>query len=82
MAEVKTHFNFTPNGLGIGKTDSPLNITISNEQIDFVDNGVSVAYINGRMMYIESLEVLNSLLVGNHKIEKFNNEITLIKYSG
>jgi hypothetical protein len=82
MTKVNTYFDFSSNGLGIGKSDSPLQISISNEQIDFIDNGVAVAYINGKMMYIESLEILNSLLIGNHKIEKYNNEITLIKYSG
>jgi hypothetical protein len=29
-----------------------------------------------------SLEVLNSLIVGVHKIEKYNSDITLIKWVG
>lgn len=80
--EVSMYLTFDETGLNIGKTDSPLNITISNEQINFVDSGAIVAYINGQKMYIDSLEVLSSLVVGNHKIEKFNNEITLIKWVG
>lgn len=82
VTEIKTYFNFSSNGLNIGKSDSPLNINVSNDQIDFIDNGTVVAYINGQMMYIDSLQVLSSLIVGNHKIEKYNDSITLIKYSG
>lgn len=80
--DIYTSFQFDETGLKIGKTDSPLNIAISNEQIDFVNSGAIVAYINGQKMYINSLEVLTSLVVGNHKIEKFNDEITLIKWVG
>jgi hypothetical protein len=82
VLEIKTYFNFSSDGLNIGKSDSPLNINVSNDQIDFIDNGTIVAYINGQMMYIDSLQVLSSLIVGNHKIEKYNDSITLIKYSG
>jgi hypothetical protein len=94
MTEVKTYFDFSSDGLGIGKSDSPLQVVIDNNSLQFLNNGGgsndagfvprtnAVAYINGKMMYIESLEVLSYLLVGNHKIEKYNSEITLVKYSG
>lgn len=82
IEDMKTYFDFKENGLTIGKSNSPLNITISNQQMDFVDNGKVVAYVNGQKMYINSLEVLNSLLVGVHKIEKYNNEITLVRWVG
>ncbi|AYP68264.1 hypothetical protein PQE75_gp215 [Bacillus phage vB_BcoS-136] len=80
--EINAHFRFNQNGMNIGRSDSPLNITISNEQIDFVDNGNVVAYVNGQKMYITDIEVLESLIVGVHKIEKYNTEITLIKWVG
>jgi hypothetical protein len=79
---ISSYFNFTETGLGIGKSDSPLNISISNEQIDFMDSGAVVAFINGKKMYIDSLEVLSNIIMGVHKIEKYNNDITLIKWVG
>lgn len=82
IAEMHSYFRFDPSGLNIGKSDSPLQINISNEQMDFIDNGSVVAYVNGQKMYIDSLEVLTNLIVGNHKIEKYNSEITLIKWVG
>lgn len=82
IAEVHTYFDFSASGLNIGKSDSPLQINISNSQMDFTDNGVTVAYINGQKMYIDALDVITSLEVGNHKIEKYNNEITLIRFIG
>lgn len=69
-------------GLTIGKSGSPLNITISNSEMDFIDSGNVIAYVNGQKMYISSLEVLNSLIVGVHKIEKYNNNISLIRWVG
>lgn len=80
--EVRQYFNFSADGLDIGRTDSPLNINISNEQLSFKDNGNIVAYINGQKMFITDAEILKSLVVGNHKIEKYNNEITILRWVG
>ena len=80
--KASSYFAFRDDGLNIGKTDSPLNINISNEQIDFIDTGQVVAYINGQKMFIDSLEVLTSLLVGAHVIEKYDDETTVIRWVG
>lgn len=80
--EIHSYFQFGTNGLTISKDASPFKISISNEQIDFIDNGTSVAYINGQKMYITSLDIVDNIVVGVHQIEKFNNSITLIRYVG
>jgi len=82
LEEVRKHFSFTAEGLTIGETGSPFSITISNDQIDFVDTGQVVAYINGQKMYISTVEILDSIVVGRHKIEKYDDEITLIRWVG
>lgn len=82
LAEIYTYFDFSATGLNIGKNDSPLQINISNSQMDFIDNGNIVAYVNGQKMYINTAEILQSIIVGNHKIEKYDNNITLIKWVG
>ena len=48
----------------------------------FVKDENAVAYINQRTMYIENLQATESLIVGVHKIEKYNSDITLIKWIG
>lgn len=82
LEEVRKHFSFTAEGLTIGETGSPFSITISNDQIDFVDTGQVVAYINGQKMHITTAEILDSIVVGRHKIEKYDDEITLIRWVG
>jgi len=82
LETIKSNFNFSSEGIEIGKSNSPLNIVISNDQMDFRDSGKVIAYINGQKMYIDSLEVLNSIILGNHKIEKYNDNITLVKWIG
>lgn len=82
LAEVYSYFDFSDEGLKIGKSDSPLQINISNEQMEFLDNGNVVAYVNGQKMYISTAEILDSIIVGNHKFEKYNTNITLVKWVG
>jgi len=82
MIDVKTYMRFDENGLEIGKSDSPLQITISNSEMDFLDSGKVVAYVNGQKMYIDALEVLSSLIVGAHKIEKYDADTTLVRWVG
>lgn len=82
LSEVYSYFKFDPAGLNIGKSDSPLQMNLSNSQMSFIDNGNIVAYVNGQKMYIDTAEILNSIIVGNHKIEKYNDNITLVKWVG
>ncbi len=82
LNELTSYFHFSESGLNIGKTDSPLHINISNEQMDFMDGENQVAYINGTKMYIDQLDVISSMVVGVHQIEKYNNDITLVRWVG
>jgi len=82
LTVVKSHFDFTADGLRIRKPGSPMQVSISNEQIGLIDSGQLVAYINGQEMNITRAKVLQSLLVGVHVIEKYSDEITLIRWVG
>lgn len=82
LTMVKSHFDFTADGLRIRKPGSPMQVSISNEQIGLIDSGQLVAYINGQEMNITRAKVLQSLLVGTHVIEKYSDEITLIRWVG
>lgn len=80
--DVDTYFTFAADGLTVGKTDSLKQIVLSNEQLAFKDNGQIVANIEGRVMNIDDVFVRYGLIVGVHKIEKYNENVTLIRYVG
>lgn len=82
MIIVKNHMTFDEDGLTISKSNSPFQITIDNDSMEFKDNDTVVAYVNGQKMYINSLEILNSAIIGVHKLEKYDANTTLIRWVG
>ena len=83
VQEFKTFYRFTENEALIGKSNSQLEVTISNEAIQFKDSGSIVAYINGQKMYIQSLEVLNEIKMAYHLWEKHaDTETTIMRFIG
>lgn len=84
MNELKMTYQLTADGALIGKNDDPFQLSFSNKELDFLENGSIVAYINGQKMYIESLEVLKSIILGYHQIEKYDGAKrgTLVRMSG
>jgi hypothetical protein len=68
--------------LVFGAVNGQQNITISNSQIQFLYNGSATAYINQEKMFIKNLEVTAETILGVHKITKYNNNMTIIKYIG
>jgi len=83
VEDINQYFNFDDViGLTIGDSNSNLKINITNQQMNFKDGQAIVAYINGQIMYIKSAQVLESMVVGNHKIEKYDANITLVRWIG
>lgn len=82
LNQISSYFRFSPTGLEIGQTDSPFHIHLDNQELGFYDSGNKVAYVNGQKMYITQAEVLESLIVGVHRIDKYNNELTLVQWVG
>ena len=82
ITAIKNNLIFNDKGLSLGKSDNPLQISIDNEAINFLENDKPIAYINGQKMYIESLEVLKSAIIGVHKIEKYNSDVTFVSWVG
>jgi hypothetical protein len=82
LKEITKRFRFDAEGLHIGESENPLQMTLSNEQLSFIDNGFLVAYVNGQKLFITMAEILESIVVGNHKIEKYDDEITLVRWVG
>lgn len=93
--KLSQYLNFDSNvGLTLGAVGSPSQIVIDNRAMQFMNLGSetteseftphpqAVAYLHGKKFYIESIEVLQSLKVGNHVLEKYDEETTLIRWVG
>ena len=48
----------------LGRQDSPFKLRITNESIDFMQDGVKIAYITNRQLYIQSSVVTDEMKVG------------------
>jgi len=85
LEELKTYYRFDANGALIGKSGDPFTLSISNTEIDFMENGNIIAYVNGQKMFIQSLEVITQAIIGNHVIERFEGTTysgTVVRQSG
>ncbi|MDD7759098.1 MAG: hypothetical protein PT939_06590 [Aerococcus suis] len=84
MQAVSRYLSFGEEGLVLGQEGNALKVAINNEKISFLDSGKEVAYVSGQMLYILSGVFLNTLTIGNHKIEKLadSNKITTISWIG
>lgn len=84
MKAVSRYLSFSEEGLVLGQEGSALKVAIDNDKISFLDSGKEVAYVSGQMLYILSGVFLNSLSIGNHKVEKLagSKETTTISWIG
>lgn len=82
ISEINQNFTFSALGLEIGRTGSRMKMLLSNDRLSLMDGSNEAAYISSNKMFINNLDVVNSLEVGNHIIEQYNNELTLIKFIG
>lgn len=58
------------NYLTIGDSISDLAVNITNDHINFLEDGVAVAYVSGKRMVISGTVIKDYLVVGRHKIAK------------
>jgi phage minor structural protein len=82
MAAFKTTFQFSAEGMEIGRAESPFKLKLTNDKMSFMDSGVEIAYFSTQKMYITEAEILNSIKVGNHLIEKYDDTTTLVRWVG
>ena len=85
IEEMKTYMQFDASGLVLGQdggVNDNLKVKISNAKMSFLDNGVEVASVSGQLMTIDKAKIGTSIIVGNHTIEKYDANITIIKWIG
>ncbi|MCL2531591.1 MAG: hypothetical protein FWE40_05490 [Oscillospiraceae bacterium] len=56
---------FVGSHMSLGRSDSPMEVRISNERIYFTENGFAVAYITGNRLFIQDAEISGNLQIGN-----------------
>lgn len=71
LAEQRKRYDFDASGLIISDPTSSAKITLSNSRISMVQGLNTVSYWEGGVMYVPSL-VGESVLLGNHQIEKYD----------
>lgn len=62
--ELVKYIRFKNGSITLGEVDNPLTLTLSNNRMSFIQNGVEVAYISDNKLYIYDGEFLNSLKLG------------------
>jgi len=55
-------FRFSSQGFSISEDGSSLSTLFTNEDIQFLDDGVVVSYISGQRMYIRIAEIIDKLM--------------------
>lgn len=77
---LKTWFDFSIDGLVIGKSGTPLRLRLINDRISFEDSGLEVAYISNNELYITDARFLNKIRIGNFSlIPRTNSNMSLVK---
>lgn len=79
---VENYMDFTVGGLLLGKSDSSLKVNITNAELQFLNGTMKVAYITGDNMKITNANILSKLKVGVHEIQKYNGDITIVRWVG
>lgn len=62
LGTMQKWFTFSSNGFQISETGSALSTLFTNSDIQFLDSGVVVAYINGQKFYIRQGEIIDKLI--------------------
>ena len=58
--EISTYIRASGDGVEIGKSDSPYIARLTNERLEFSENGAVVAYISNNKLYVTSVEATES----------------------
>lgn len=62
--ELVKYIRYADGTITLGEVNNPLILTLSNDRMSFLQNGVEVAYISDNKLYIYDGEFLNSLKIG------------------
>ena len=73
QATLLTYFDFQADGLTIGVNTSNVKLRLSNNRIQFLKDGVEVAYLSDGQLYITDAHFLKTLVLGNFEFTPRTN---------
>lgn len=78
--QITRIYRFTEEGFIIGTNDDSLTVQHKEDRISFLENGLEVAFISNRTLYITDAHFLNSIRLGNIAfIIRKNKNVSIVK---
>lgn len=65
FSEIRKYIRFEDGHILLGRSDSPLMLKIQSDRISFILDNVEIAYFSSGRLYVENLEAITTLTVGN-----------------
>ena len=83
ITEREKYIDFSTGDILLGEKGNPMQVEISNEQIEFLENEQPVAWISGKKLYITETEVTQVMRLGNFEfvIHGPNNNLGIRRIS-
>lgn len=83
LEEVSKNFVFDNQGLEIGTSNSSKSMKVDEESIKFMDGSSTLASLSGEDgLDVSRARITQSIKVGVHKIEKYDDETTIVRFIG
>jgi len=70
VAEMRTYYEFGPDGATVSTPDSPFAVAIRNDRIEMLEQGNVVSYWNAGSLFVDQL-VGEKVILGYHQLEKY-----------
>lgn len=80
--EINKYIRFVNGKLVLGETGNELILTIQNNHISFMQNGIEVAYYSSNKLYISRAEILTTLKIGNYELTPRNDGGLVLRKRG
>lgn len=78
--DMSSWIRFVNGEIQLGKTDSPLSLSIVNNSISFKSNGQEIAYFKDNKLFVTDVEATNSLQLGKFKfLPRANGNLSFLK---
>lgn len=78
--EISTYIRASGDGVEIGKSDSPYIARLTNERLEFTENGTVVAYISNNKLYVTSIEATESARLCCFEFKQRSNGHGILRY--
>lgn len=92
FSEIRKYIRFEDGNIELGRSDSALILRITSDRISFLLNNVELAYFSSGRLYVENLEAIRTLTVGNFtylprengnlSLKTINPNIALARWNG